>query len=480
MARVQVVMPQMGESIVEGTIVEWLKKVGDTVELDEDVFTLSTDKVDAEVPAPAAGILVEVLANVGDTVAVNEPVAVIETDVAAAKAGGKSPAAAPAKSDAPAPAAAAPVPAAKTSVPAADVPAPAAPAEASAPSAASTPAPARAASIAEPPAPSETEEELRARRSTPVVRKIAAEHGIDDLSEIEGSGAGGRVTKKDILAFIERGGPAEPEAPAPAAAEKQPSAVVPPRAAPVLPSSTAGIQPAFVKPPRVHVFDNDRVEPMSRMRASIAENMLQARRGTAHCHTVWEADVTRIVKARKGLQAEFDKRGVKLTYTPFFVSAVVDGLRQFPLLNAAIDGDSIVHRGDMNIGVAAAIDEGLIVPVLKNADTLNLFGIAKGVNDLGERARTRKLKPQDVADGTFTISNAGIWGSLFGIPILVQPQVGILGIGGIKKRVIADDDDNIRVRSIVTMCLSFDHRLIDGATADGFMSFVTGRLSNWE
>jgi 2-oxoglutarate dehydrogenase E2 component (dihydrolipoamide succinyltransferase) len=219
---------------------------------------------------------------------------------------------------------------------------------------------------------------------------------------------------------------------------------------------------------------------MSRMRSSIAENMVQARRTTAHCHTVWEADVTKMIRARKSFKKEFADRGANLTYTAFFVAAVADGLRKYPLMNASIDGNNVVYRNDVNIGVAAAIEDGLIVPVLKKADTLNLLGIAQGVNDLGYRSKNRKLKPQDVSDGTFTISNAGIWGSLFGVPILVQPQVGILGIGGIKKRVIADDDDNIRVRSIVTMCLTFDHRLIDGATADGFMKYITERLANWE
>lgn len=459
MARVEVVMPQMGESIVEGTIVEWIKQVGDTVEVDDDIFTLSTDKVDAEVPAPAGGVIVELLAAVGDTVEVGSVVAIIETEAGAA-------APEPAKEEAPKKAASAKAaPAAKKAAPAAKKAVPAAK------KASAKAAPAKEAkSAAEPPAATESADELRTRRSTPVVRKIAAAHGITDLSPIEGTGVGGRVTKKDILAFIEAGG-------AEAAATEAPAAATPSKASVAAPK---GWDVALVKPPRVHVFDNDRVEPMSRMRASIAENMLQARRGTAHCHTVWEADVSRIVKVRKALAPEFAERGVKLTYSAFFVAAVVDGLREYPLLNAAINGDSIVHRGNINVGVAAAIDEGLIVPVLKDADSLNLFGIARGINDLGSRAKNRKLMPQDVADGTFTVSNAGIWGSLFGIPILVQPQVGILGIGGIKKRVIADADDNIRVRSMVNMCLTFDHRLIDGATADGFMSFVTRRLAEWE
>ena len=445
MARVEVTMPQMGESIVEGTIVEWLKSVGDTVEVDDDIFTLSTDKVDAEVPSPVDGVIVEHLAAVGDTVEVGAPVAVIETDAAAATA-------APEPKEEPA--AAEPMPVEK--------PAPVAEAPVAESSPVTSAAPTAAAAAEGMPIGEQTREQLRKGRSTPLVRKIAADKGID-ISAIDGTGVSGRVTKKDILAFIEAGESNRPETQARASRP-----------------TGDGWENALVKQPRVHVYSNDRVEPMTRMRASIAENMVQARRGTAHCHTVWEADVTAVIRARKQLKAEYANRGVNLTFTAFFVAAVADGLRKFPLMNAAFDGDNIVYRGDVNIGVASAIEEGLIVPVLKKADTLNLLGIAEGVNDLGYRSKNRKLKPQDVSDGTFTISNAGIWGSLFGVPILVQPQVGILGIGGIKKRVVADDDDNIRVRSIVTMCLTFDHRLIDGATADGFMRYVTERLANWE
>ena len=441
--RVEVVMPQMGESIVEGTIVEWLKNIGDSIERDEDIFTLSTDKVDAEVPSPEAGVLVEMLAQVGDVVEVGKPVAIIETDASAAATAAPAEAAAAA---APAPEPAPPTPA--KAEPAAVPPPPAVPA-------APKPPPIPAAADA-------SKEQLRKTRSTPLVRKIAAEHGITDLSAIEGTGVSGRVTKADILKFIQAGGPKR--AASVASASPTPTA--------------AGYHPAQVKVPRVHVFDNDRVEPMTRMRASIAENMLQARRGTAHCHTVWEADVTNIVKLRKTMKPDFKERGVNLTFTAFFVAAVVDGLRRFPLMNAAIDGDSIVYRGNVNVGVASAIEEGLIVPVLKQADTLNLYGVAKGINDLAFRSKNRQLKPADVSDGTFTISNAGIWGSLFGVPILVQPQVGILGIGGVKRRVVADEHDNIRVRSMVNMCLTFDHRLIDGATADGFMAHITQKLAD--
>lgn len=453
--RVEVIMPQMGESIVEGQIVEWKKAIGDTVKRDEDVFILSTDKVDAEVPSPADGVLVEILYQAGDTVEVGTIVGWLETDPDAART-------APAEST-PAPEAAPEKPKAESkaadATPAAPAVEEAAPEKPKADTASSDEA---------------SVESLRKTRSTPLVRRMAREHGITDLSVITGTGVSGRVTKQDLLTFIEGGGARK--AASAATASSKPASSTPSTSASADRPVPGGYRVALERPPRVHVYDGDRVEPMSRMRASIVENMLQARRTTAHCHTVWEADVTPLVKARKTLGAEFQSRGAKLTFTPFFVAAVVEGLRAYPLMNAAIDGDSIVYRSNMNIGVAAAVEEGLIVPVVKQADTLNLFGLAKAVNDLASRSKNRQLKPQDVSDGTFTISNAGVFGSLFGIPILVQPQVGILGIGGIKKRVMADDDDNIRVRSVVTMCLTFDHRLIDGETADGFMRVVTSAL----
>lgn len=470
MARVEVVMPQMGESIVEGTIEAWLKQPGDTVEVDEDIFRLSTDKVDTEVPSPSNGVLVEQLYAVGDTVEVGTVVCVIETDADAATTP-----TAPAKEEA------APSAAETTADEAEDTPPPPTPVEQPAASTGPTDAP---------PAASESKTDLQTRRSTPVVRRIAAEHNITDLGVIEGTGVSGRVTKKDILAYIESGAPAgdhsEPNIPRP---PKLPGKRLPvPGTAAGKDSSKesssvnapAGYAPAFVKTPSVHVFDNDRIERMTRMQSAMSENMLQSRRGTAHCHTVWEADMSRVKKARAAMKGDFDARGAKLTFTTFFVSAVVDALRKFPLMNAAVDGDNIVYRGDVNLGVATAVDEGLIVPVLKTADTLNLFGMAKGVQDLADRARTRRLKPTDVVDGTFTLSNAGIWGSLYGMPVLVQPQVGILAVGGIKNRVVADDAGNIRVAPMVMMCLTFDHRVIDGATADGFMKQVTDTLQNWE
>jgi pyruvate dehydrogenase E2 component (dihydrolipoamide acetyltransferase) len=459
MSRVAIVMPQMGESIVEGTIVAWLKAPGEAVEKDEDVFTLTTDKVDAEVSSEVAGILVEQLYDVGATVEVGQTVAWIETDAAAAAAGSAA-ASTPAESSAPAEA----------------------PTE---PTAGAAPVTQAAVSADE---ADETVDARRRRRSTPLVRRMAEQHGVSDLAAIRGTGVSGRVTKADLLRYIEGGKIAEvaPAAPAPPAARPaapaRAAATTPPPAAAAVAGAPSGYEPAWVKTPRVHVYETDRVEDMTRMRAAIAENMLQARRGSAHCHTVWEMDVTAVLQARKKLRASFEERGVRLTITPFFVSAVVDALRAFPLLNAAIRGNQIVYRGAYNIGVAAAIDDGLIVPVLKGADGLNLMGLARGVNDLGERARTGRLKPDDVADGTFTISNAGIWGALFGVPVLIPPQVGILGIGSITKRIQVDDAENLRIRSMCNMCLSFDHRLIDGATADGFMAHIKKTLAtaSWD
>ncbi len=242
----------------------------------------------------------------------------------------------------------------------------------------------------------------------------------------------------------------------------------------------AGFLPVLYKPARIFVGENDRVEPLSRMRAAIAENMANARRSTAHCHTVWEADLTQVMKARKAMKAEYEGRGVNLTLTAFFVQATIEALRAYPIMNAAFDGEKIVYRGNVNVGIASALEDGLIVPVLKQADGLNLMGVARGINDLAARSKAKKLVPTDVTDGTFTISNSGVFGSLFGIPILVTPQVGILNIGGIQKRVVADEQDNIRIRSIVTMCLTFDHRVIDGATADGFCGHIARRLNTWK
>lgn len=481
--RVEVVMPQMGESIVEGTVVVWIKKVGDVVERDEDLFTLTTDKVDAEVPSPAAGRLVEILAQPGQTVEVGKVVGYIDTDVSASVASSTS---APTAATAPT------VPAAQTgpsapAVPAAPVAAASAPAIPPIPAAPKPQAVPAAPPLSAAPDGALDRETLRRTRSTPLVRKIAAEHGISDLSGVPATGVGGRVTRDDLLKFIADGGPsAAPAAPAPAAAAPSGDgdllAAAPAPAGKVALADfgvPAGYEVAYVKPARVVVSANDVVEPMSRMRASIAENMIQARRSTAHCHTVWEADVTHVMKLREKHRADFEARGVKLTLTAFFVEAVADALRAYPVLNSAIDRDRVVRRGNVNIGVASAIEGGLIVPVIKQVDGLNLFGIARSVNDLAARSKANKLVPADVADGTFTISNSGVFGSLFGVPILVPPQVGILNVGGVKKRVVVDENDNIRIRSMCHLCLTFDHRLVDGASADGFVGHVVKRLAEF-
>lgn len=480
--RVEVVMPQMGESIVEGTVVAWIKKVGDLVERDEDIFTLTTDKVDAEVPSPAAGRLVEIIAQPGQTVEVGRIVAYIETEITAA-------APAPATQALPAvPVASATVTSPASTAAVISAPLPPIPA---APKAVPVPT----TTLLDPPDGALDRDTLRRTRSTPLVRKIAAEHGLTDLSAVPATGVSGRVTRDDLLRFIADGGPAKAAAPAsatpavPATAASTKStddgdllAIAAPASGKVAMADfgvPAGYDVALVKSARVVVSANDTVEPMSRMRASIAENMIQARRSTAHCHTVWEADVTHILRLRDKHRADFEARGAKLTLTAFFVEAVADALRAFPAMNSAIDRDRVVRRGNINVGVASAIEGGLIVPVVKQVDGLNLFGIARAVNDLAARSKANKLVPADVADGTFTISNSGVFGSLFGVPILVPPQVGILNIGGVKKRVVVDEADNLRIRSMCHLCLTFDHRLIDGATADGFVGHIVKRLAEF-
>jgi pyruvate dehydrogenase E2 component (dihydrolipoamide acetyltransferase) len=459
--RVEVIMPQMGESIVEGTIVAWHKKVGDKVERDEDIFTIQTDKVDAEIPSPSSGILVEIVAQVGETIEVGKPVAIVDTDMNA-------------KVGAAAPAASAETPAATVAAPAAVAVVAAIPAV-------------PVVTIDTKPDAKSSADELRRTRSTPLVRKIAEENGILDLSVIPGTGVSGRVTRQDILTFLaSRTAASSPVAAAApvATSTATASAAVAPAKAPAKAVTFDGIPPGFApmlyKPVRVHVYDGDRVEPLSRMRAAISENMINARRATAHCHTVWEVDVTSIIRFRKANKADFESKGANLTLTAFFVQAVAEALRAYPVMNAAFDGESIVYRGSVNVGIASALEDGLIVPVLKSVDGLNLFGVARGINDLAARSKSKKLVPTDVTDGTFTISNSGVFGSLFGIPILVTPQVGILNIGGIQKKVTADEQDNIRIRSVATMCLTFDHRVIDGATADGFCGFISKRIADWK
>lgn len=449
MARVDVIMPQMGESIAEGTLSRWMKKVGDAVKRDEPIFEISTDKVDAEIPAPAAGVLVEVLVQEGETVAVQTIVARLETDAAAAAA--------------PSPVAAAPAPPAPAPV---AVPAPTAP-----PAAVAAPvAPPAAAPVG-----AESAEERLRRRSTPLVRKIAAEHNID-IGSVAGTGLAGRVTKHDVLAFLEA--PAAPAVAAPVAA----APAVPSAPAAVAPAARAVPAPPIVHGPTVEAWEGDTVEPWSRIRKLTAEHMVMSRRVSAHVSTFFEIDYTRIAGLRAMRKAEFAARGVNLTYMAFIAKAVADALRKHPTLNAAVTGESTILRRDINLGIAVSLDWGLIVPVLRHADELSLMGIARGISDLADRARSKKLGPDDVQKGTFTITNPGVFGSVAGTPILNQPQSAILCVGTIEKQpavVTVDGADMIAIRTKGMLGMSFDHRIVDGGDADKFMADVKKSLQNF-
>jgi len=462
----EVIMPQMGESIAEGTIVKWIKQVGDKVGRDEPLFEISTDKVDAEIPSPAAGVLLEIKVGEGQTVPINTVVAVIgEAGSAPAPATETLAPTAPAPEEPKPEQQSAPAPAEE--IPGAQaVEAPAAPAPA---------APAPAAPPSAPAAPSSEPagDDSRRVRSSPLVRKIAQEHGVD-ISKIAGTGSGGRVTKEDILAYIEKGVPAA--APAPAAPAPAPAAPAPATpAAPAAPSIPAA-PPAAPPAPVYREGERVRVEPMTVMRKRIAEHMVESRHTSAHVATVFEMDMTKIVELKNQLGKQFQERdGVKLTFTPLIVKAVVESLKAFPIINASIQGDDVVYKQDINIGIAVALDWGLIVPVVKRADEKNLLGLARAIGDISERARTKRLKPDEVQDGTFTITNPGIYGGLFGTPIINQPQVAILGVGAVEKRPVVINDA-IGIRSMCYMCLSFDHRLIDGAVADQFMAHLKKTL----
>jgi len=451
-ARVDVVMPQMGESIAEGTLSKWLKKVGDPVKRDEPIFEISTDKVDAEIPAPTSGVLAEILVQEGQTVPVQTLVARVETDVNAAVGAGA--AAAPS-----APAAAA----TETAAPKAAVAAGGPPQKQSASSAAAsshqTPAASTQTTHGNGAGANSLESRLRTK-SSPLVRRMAADHGVE-LSALHGSGIAGRVTKRDLLEFLESGGGA--------GAAQRPAAAAPS-------SATHG--------PLPEPWPGDSVESMTKMRALIADHMVASRHTSAHVSTFFEVDFTRIARIRAKHRAEFEKTtGEKLTYLPFIIKAVTDGLRAHPVLNAAVRGNEIIYRKQINIGIAVALDWGLIVPVIKNADNLSLTGLTRSLNDLANRARTKRLDPREVQDGTFTITNPGVFGSMIGTPIINQPQVGILCLGAIEKRpkVIAgpDGEDTIAIRTCSYLSLSFDHRIVDGADADRFMSFVKKTLETF-
>jgi 2-oxoglutarate dehydrogenase E2 component (dihydrolipoamide succinyltransferase) len=453
----EVVMPQMGESIAEGTITKWLKKVGERVERDEPLFEISTDKVDAEIPSPAAGTLTEVRFAEGDTVEVNTVVAVLDGNGASATT------AAPAKTEAPVPAPPAPAP-----------PPPPPPQQAAPPPPPPPPPPPVQARPAPPPPPpvaekrdgsAATAEDLRRTKSSPLVRKIAQEHGVD-ISQLEGTGLSGRVTKNDILSYIESGTAA---APAPRPAERPASAPAP------APPQEIVAPP----PPRPQV--GDRVEQMSVMRKKIAEHMVLSRRTSAHVTTVYEIDMTRIARLRdQHRDAFYERAGTKLTFMPFIFEAVNKALREFPIFNAQVNGEQIIYKQDINLGMAVALDWGLIVPVIKRADDLSISGLARAANDLADRARTKQLKPDEVTGGTFTITNPGVFGGLFGTPIINQPQLAILGVGKIEKRAkvmsTPDGDDFIGIRWMAYFALSFDHRVIDGSDAERFLAFVKEQL----
>lgn len=414
-----VIMPQMGESVAEGTVVRWLKKVGERVERDEPLLEISTDKVDAEIPSPAAGVLTRILVKENETVAVNTVVAVLDGEGAA------EPASTPGGAG----------------------------------TVAQTPAaePAEPTTVAEAASGPSLRGEGRASevRSSPLVRRMAREHNLD-LSRVRGTGEGGRVSKKDVLDYLARQG-------APAAAGRS-------------------VEPAPVTIPAhsVTFTGADHVVPMTPMRKQIAEHMTLSRRTSAHVSTVFEVEMTRIFETRTRQAEEFEIRnGLKLTYTPFFVRSAVDAIKQFPIVNSSVDGSNIVYHRDVNIGIAVALETGLIVPVIKRADGKNFLGVARAVQELAERARSKRLSVDDVQGGTFTLTNPGVFGSLFGTPIIHQPQVAILGVGAIEKRAVVRSDA-IAIRPMVYLALSFDHRVIDGGVADQFMSAVKARLEGWD
>ncbi len=447
---VDIVMPQMGESIFEGTITKWLKKPGDKVERDEPLFEISTDKVDAEIPSPSAGVLKEIKVGEGQTVPIQTIVGIIDAAGSAAASSAPAPAKAPAPA-APAPPAPRPVASAPAASPGA------------APSASS----------------SSTSERIH---SSPLVRRMAKEHGID-LSTIEGTGAGGRISKQDIEAVIAAGG--APSAAPPAYSGPSPAATSrsapppPPAAAPGVSGGQVHVALETAVPREKMYFGSYEVQPMSTMRQRIAEHMVASKRVSAHVYSVDEIDMSKVAALRAKSKDEFEKRyETKLTFMPFFVKAAVAGLRAYPTLNASLDGTNVVLHKEINVGIAVALDWGLLVPVVKNADEKNILGIQRNMNDLAERARSKKLKPEEVQESTFSITNPGVFGGLFGLPVISQPNVGILGLGAIEKRPVVIND-SIAIRSMCYVTLSYDHRVVDGAIAHQFLHKVKETLENW-
>jgi len=452
MARIEVPMPQMGESIAEGTVSKWLKKVGDEVQRDEPLLEISTDKVDAEIPSPNAGTLVEILVEEGATVEVGTPIATIETDKAAAAT--SAPSAPPAEDKTPAARAADATPAQAASAPAA-----AAPASGS----------------------DESAEDRLRRRSTPLVRKIAEEHGVD-IAQVEGTGTAGRVTKSDIMSYLEQQKSAAPAGNAGKAAPAAPAAPARP-AAPAASKQTGGAVVGAdqfwetfygqVKHPEFPAREGDRVEPMDRIRRLTADHMVRAKRIAPHVHSFIEIDFTSIDRVRKANAARWEQQGVKVSYTAFVAWAVAQVLPEFPMVNATVSGDNLLYRSDINIGMAVDLNPGLIVPVVKNADELNLVGVARRINDLAGRARDRKLKPDEIQGATFSITNPGVLGTIVGMPVIPEGTAAILGTGAIEKRAVvitADGMDTIAIRKRAFFALGYDHRIVDGADAARFLS----------
>jgi 2-oxoglutarate dehydrogenase E2 component (dihydrolipoamide succinyltransferase) len=439
--RTEVVMPQMGESVAEGTVTTWLKEIGEHVERDEPLFEITTDKVDAEVPSPVDGILVEKHVEPGETVEINTLVAVVDTEGTegevpeAAEAAGSDESV---EQD--------------SNVVSLDEQKTSRQHVGDKSAAGGSARRSSAMSVSADTGDFPSRAELRRTRSTPLVRRIAAEHDIEDLSPIPGSGLSGRVTKDDILGWIDAGKHIQR-------------------------SKQTGRE---IHRPDVNVGERDTIEFLSPQRKMIAEHMVSSKAISPHAHTVHEVDFSKVVAARKALKADFAERNVKLTYTAFLVKAAAEALRDYPTVNASMNDDSIVLRGDINIGMAVALDQSLIVPVVKNVDELSLLGVARSVNDIATRARNKKLKPQEVKGGTFTLSNHGVFGPEFGIPIINQPQAAIMSTGAIKKRVVVDQDtDAIMVRPTSIWCLSFDHRIVDGATADKFMRRMREIIETW-
>jgi len=453
----EIVMPQMGESITEGTVSKWLKSVGDKIEKDEPLLEISTDKVDAEVPSPAAGTLLEIKVNEGETVEVGSIVALVGAEGGSTVPSPSSQSVGQTSSIAQKVAVESTAEATNADVPSVE--------SAKQETAAAAPSGGNGKSSASNGHPSV--EELRRTKSSPLVRNIAKEHGID-ISRIDGSGMSGRVTKNDIMSFIETGAALRPQ-----------DLLL--KDAPALPTVSLPSQKVDYTPAPVAASMGDRTEKMSVMRKKIAEHMTFSKQTSAHVTSVYEIDMTNVAKFREKTKAEFLARcGTKLTYMPFIFQAVTNAVRKFPIVNAQVSGENIVYKGDINLGMAVALDWGLIVPVIKKADTLSISGLALAANDLAERARTKKLSPDDVTGGTFTITNPGVFGGLFGTPIINQPQVAILCIGTIEKRLkvltSSDGDDYIAVRHMAYFALTYDHRIVDGADAERFLAYMKNLL----